>query len=186
MLRKLQQIDGIAIKAIRCTVRRAIRRGWFRRNEFDDLVQDVAVHALEKIDCYDPMRSKWSTFCALVARNYLATEAKRRRRHDHVESIHQTMEGDGCRLDEAIENRHTPGRFFCENRTEYELLEIREYVHHLVDRLPHELSGTCESFLDRPTFSETAHHLGVTRHTIYRRRQMIQDCVAERLHPYEI
>lgn len=174
MLRKLQQIDEIAIKAIRCNIRRAIGRGWFQRYEFDDLLQDVAVHLLEKIDCYDPTRSKWSTFCTLVTRNYLASEAKRRRRLKHVDSIHQTMEGDDCRLDEAIENRHTPGRFFCETRTEYELLEIREYVHHLVERLPDELGGTCESFLNRPTFNETAHHLGVTRHTIYRRRHVVE------------
>ena len=76
MLRKLPLVDEIALRAIRCTVRQTIQRGWFRKDEFKDLIHDVVVQLLQKLDGFDPSRSSWPTFCTLIARNYLASKAR--------------------------------------------------------------------------------------------------------------
>ena len=52
MLRKLPIVDDIALKAIRCTVNQAIRRGWFVKDEFRDLIHDIVIQLLLKKDCF--------------------------------------------------------------------------------------------------------------------------------------
>ena len=186
MLRKLPLVDEIALRAIRCTVRQSIQRGWFRRDEFKDLIHDVVVQLLQKLDGFDPSRSSWPTFCTLIARNYLASKARQFHRRMQVDSLQDPV--DGCadtRLEETIEARHATGHCSFETRSDQEWAELHEDLLVLLDRLPDPLRDFCESYLENSTFEATANALGVNRKTVYRRRQVIREFVAEEcLHEY--
>lgn len=185
MLRKQPIVDEAALRAIRCTVNQAIRRGWFGKDESPDLIHDIVIQLLEKKDCFDPTRSAWATFCTLVARNYLATEARRRRKRAPVDSLDEPLEGDAASLADSIEERHSTGRCFCESRSDQEWVDLREDLADLLNRLPDPLREFCESYLEQPTFVDVAESMGVNRKTVYRRRRVIREFVAEEsLHEY--
>ena len=185
MLRKLPIVDDIALKAIRCTVNQAIRRGWFVKDEFRDLIHDIVIQLLLKKDCFDPSRSSWSTFCAMVARNFLASEAKRQRSRVPTDSIDVPLDGDASPLANSVEDRHSIGRCFCDTRSDEEWIDLQEDLAHLLDRLPDSLREFCETYLESPTFVDAAQSLGVSRKTVYRRRHVVREFVAEEsLHEY--
>ena len=140
---------------------------------------------LEKIDCYDSAtRSQVAdVLCACRPELTLATEAKRRkRRHDHPSTrFTKPWRATIAGWMKRSRSRHTPGRYFCEIRTGSGAAGDPR-IRASPGRSPAATSSgePAKSFLQkRPTFNETAEDLGVTRHTIYRRRQMIQECVAE-------
>ena len=186
MLRKLQLVDETSLKAIRCAVRQVIRRGWFRKDEFKDLVQDVVVELLQKLDGFDPSRSSWSTYCTLIARNYLARRAKRQGDRPQVDSLQDPVDRDDeTPAEDAIEDRHGTGRCGCQMRTEREWVEFRRDLQDLVDRLSDPLREFCESYLKYPNYSHVATSLEISRFTVYRRRDVIRQCVArDSLHEY--
>lgn len=179
MLRKLPIVDDVALRAIRCTVRRAIHWGWFRRDEIPDLTHDVVIQLLKKKDHFDPTRSRWSTFCSLIARNYLITEARRRRNCVPVDSINEPREGDTSPISDSVEDRHSTARCHCDIRPEQEWIDLQEDLATLIDRLPDPLREFCENYLQRPAFSDVADSLGVSRNTVYRRRNLVREQIAE-------
>lgn len=185
MLRKLPIVDEIAIRAIRCTVNLAIRRGWFVKDEFRDLIHDVVIQLLQKKDCFDPTRSSWSTFCTLVARNFLASEVRRRRNRVPLDSLDEPLEGETIPLADSVEDRHSTGRCFCDSRSDQEWVDLRGDLADLFHRLPDPLREFCVNYLERPSYTEVADSLGVSRVTVYRRRHVIREFVAEEsLHEY--
>ena len=186
MLRKLPLVDEFALRAIRCTVRQAIQRGWFPKDEFKDLIHDVVVQLLQKLGGFDRTRSSWPTFCTLIARNYLASKSRQHYRRAQVSSLQDPFEDNAdTRLEETIEDRHATGHCFCEVRSDLDWVDLREDLSILLDRLPDPLRDFCESYLENSTFEATADALGVNRKTVYRRRQVIREFVAEEsLHEY--
>ena len=185
MLRKLPIVDDIALQAIRCTVSRAIRRGWFVKDDFRDLIHDVVIQLLQKKDCFDPTRSSWSTFCTLVARNFLASEAKRRRNRVPLDSLDEPLEGETSPLSDSVEDRHSTGRCFDDCRSDQEWVDLQTDLADLLDQLPPHLREFCESYMQHSKFDEVAESLGINRKTVYRRRHVIREFVAEEsLHEY--
>ena len=73
-------LDEVALKAIRCTVKQWVRSGRIARCDADDLEQDIAIHLLDKRNYFDPARASWSTFCSMIANNYLSRNVKRSER----------------------------------------------------------------------------------------------------------
>ena len=88
-------LDPIAKKAIRCSVRQAMRQNeQMEAKEYSDWVQDISLHLLEKEEYYDPRRSRWATFCSMVARQYISRELQRRARRPFVQSLDETQYDD--------------------------------------------------------------------------------------------
>ena len=179
MLRCLPEplVDDIALRAIRCTIKKAIGRGWFRPAEFEDLIQDAIVQLLQKMDHFDPCRSSWPTFCSLITTNYLSSTHSRRCRRAPVDSLPEQQDaGLGT---EQIEDRHSVGRRYVRTRSQYEWLDLNEDVTEMIDGLPDQLREVCESYLVNQNVSDVAASLGVSRNTVYRRRQMIRESTSE-------
>lgn len=171
-------VDDIALRAIRCTVKKAIRRGWFRPADFEDLIQDAIVQLLQKMDHFDPCRSSWPTFCSLIANSYLSSAHSRRCRRAQVDSIPDQQDAGGSAA-EQIEERHSVGKRYVRTRTQYEWLDLQEDVTEMIDGLPDQLREVCEIYLVNPNVSVVAASLGVSRNTVYRRRQMIRESTSE-------
>ena len=188
MLRKLPEpeIDETALKSIRCTIGQAIRRGRFHRDEYKDLLHDIIVELLQKMHRFDPHLSSWSTFCSMIARNYLASESRRRYRQAHVDSLQDDFDGYPSEtIQDSIEDRHSTSHCFCQRRTDQEWVELQEDLAALFEQMPEALRLLCESYLQSPSLAEVASTLGVSRQTVYRRRQVVREFVAEEhLHEY--
>ncbi len=186
MLRKLQLVDDAAMRAIECTVGRAIRRGRFKACDFKDLVQDAVVELLENLDGFDPTRSSWSTYCTLIARNFVGRKAKRKGVQEQVDSLQDSVDsGDDTPLEEVVENRHLSGRCGCPAISDQERIELREDLPDFLDRLPEPLREFGQSYLENSQYSKVADSLGVSRFTVYRRRNLLRQFVAEEsLHEY--
>jgi len=188
MLRKLPErlVDDIAVRAIRCTVRISIRRGWFPPSELEDLTHDVVVQLLRKMNCFDPTRSSWPTFCTMVARHFLASEARRRQKRMCADSLQDMESSDSTtRVEDSIEDQHATGRCFTRQRSSYERFELREDVSEIVGDLADPLREFCEAYLEESSFSKVAESLGVSRKTVYRRRETVREFVSEDLQEYQ-
>ena len=172
-------VDDIALRAIRCTVKKAIRRGLFRPAEFEDLIQDAIVQLLQKMEHFDPCRSSWPTFCSLITNNFLSTARSRNSRRARVDSLPDQQSGANNAGTEQVEDRHSVGRRYVRTRSQYEWLELNEDVSEMIDGLPDQLREVCESYLVNQNVSDVAASLGVSRNTIYRRHQMIRESTSE-------
>ncbi len=164
-------VDEMTIRVVRCLVRSAIRKGRFQRAQVDDLVQDSIVHLLQKAHCFDPAKACWATFCALVVRNFLSRTKRNSRRHP--ESL--DSESEGSMPAGQVEEVHSVSKRFTRLRTEIEWIDIEDDVAFAVDQLPTELREVCEYFQEDTSVAYVAEQLGVSRNTVYRRRQMVRE-----------
>ena len=102
-----------------------------------------------------------------------------------LDSLNEPIENDTSPLAELVEDRHSTGRCFCDTRSDQEWVDLQEDLVYLLDHLPDPLREFCENYLERPTFTEVADSLGVSRVTVYRRRKLIREYVVEEsLHEY--
>lgn len=160
-------VDEVAVRAIRCLTIQAIRKGWFRRDQFEDLVQEAVVHLLQKAHGFDPAKASWSTFCSMVVRNFF-TRLKSKR-PPRPESLDETSQDAG-----QVEECQSLARQFTRYRSECERIEFEEDISSVLDSLPEELRQVCEQFLDEPSVAHAAEQLGVSRQTVYRRRESVK------------
>ena len=174
-------IDQVALQTIRCLVRKAIRQRRFPRDEFDDLVQEIVLKLLMKMDQFDPLRSCWSTFCAMVARQHMSDRQKRDAHRIATDSIEHLPT---CASNEPVELR-TPSNSFRRMRSQYEWFELSEDVTTMVDRLPEPMQELCGLICEHETVTEVASYLNVSRQTVYRRCEVLrQSIVCESLAEY--
>jgi RNA polymerase sigma factor (sigma-70 family) len=162
-------VDETAMRVVRCLVHIAIRKGRFQRNEFEDLVQDALVHLLQKVHCFDPAKGCWSTFCGLVVRNYLS-RTNRGDRH-----LFESMNAGNTVSANLIEEAHSLSKRFMRIRSETERIEIEEDIATAIGKLPDDLRQLCECFQEDTSVSYVAEQLGVSRGTVYRRREMVRE-----------
>ncbi|MEZ6097141.1 MAG: sigma-70 family RNA polymerase sigma factor [Pirellulaceae bacterium] len=163
-------VDDSTIKVVRCVVRAAIRKGQFRADQFDDLVQDAFLHLMQKAQCFDPAKASWSTFCAMIVRHFLSRSRQLQRTRIERNDTNEFAS-------ESIEHRRSPIRHFVRTRTETEWIEFREDVSHAVEQLPDDLREVCECFREEVSVDYVANRLGISRSTAYRRRQMVRESV---------
>lgn len=171
------EIDDVAIRAIRCTVRFHIKRQTIHETDFDDLVQDVALHLIEKIEYFDSARASWSTYCSLIAKNYLSRELQRRKRRPSIGSLSEKQYDEHGRVfyeEERVEIRHSYSSIGRVPVNELAKFEMQEDLQQACQTLPEELQDLCSTFLEVESLSEVAAQLGRSSKTIYRRRDEIK------------
>jgi RNA polymerase sigma factor (sigma-70 family) len=174
-------VDEVAIRAIRCLVRQAIHQGCFRRDQFDDLVQDAVVHLLQKARRFDPGRASWSTFCSLVVRNFLSRLKTNRRPcteafDDDPQSPHHASQ---------VGESQSLARRFTRYRSEQERIEFEEDISTVLEQLPELLRDVCQGLMDESNVEQAAKQLGVSRQTVYRRKASVRErFIAESLVEY--
>lgn len=169
-------VDQKAITAVRCCVRASIRRGWFSPAEFEDLVQDAVVHLLTKADCFDSDRANWSTFCSIVVRSFLSRRRQSQVTRPDAGSLDESSTGETSDRYGQIEEQHCIGKRFQRLRSQSEWIELVEDVSRMLETLPTELRSVGERLRSDEGIAEIAEQLGVSRNTIYRRRQRIREC----------
>jgi len=67
-----QEITADDLVTIRVAARDLVGRHGYTRSDLDDIVQDLALHVLERLGEYDPGRGAWSTFLKRVLRNKIS------------------------------------------------------------------------------------------------------------------
>ena len=64
-----QEITADDLVSIRVAAQGLVGRYGYTRSDLEDIVQDLALHVLERLGEYDPGRGAWSTFLKRVVRN---------------------------------------------------------------------------------------------------------------------
>lgn len=160
-------VDETTLRVVRCLVHAAIRKGHFRRAQFDDLVQDALVHLLQKSHCFDPAKASWATFCTMVVRHFLSRACASRST--------EFLDTGNSMLASLVDEAQSLSKRFTRHRSETEWIEIEEDVEYAMGQLPDELREVCECFQEDPTVAYAANQLGLSRSTVYRRRQMVRE-----------
>ncbi len=64
-----QELTSQDLLAMRLAARGLVGRHGYTRSDVEDIVQDLALHVLERMGKYDPGRGAWSTFLTRLIRN---------------------------------------------------------------------------------------------------------------------
>ncbi len=64
-----QELTAKDLLAMRFAARGLVGRHGYTRSDVEDIVQDLALHVLERMGKYDPGRGAWSTFLTRLIRN---------------------------------------------------------------------------------------------------------------------
>jgi DNA-directed RNA polymerase specialized sigma24 family protein len=67
-----QEITADDLVSIRVAARGLVGKHGYTRSDFEDIVQDLALHVLERMGEYDPGRGAWSTFLKRVLHNKIS------------------------------------------------------------------------------------------------------------------
>ncbi|MGV3483338.1 MAG: sigma-70 family RNA polymerase sigma factor [Planctomycetaceae bacterium] len=179
MLRRFPEplVDESTQETVRRTVRKAIRKGVFLESDEDDLVQEILVKILLKRDLYDSTRASWPGFCTVLAKDYLYRRRRRERSRPDVQSLDTRQSdngGNGYREVDRLTEGHSIPAKFSRCRPAEELSDLAQDALAAIEKLPPELRQICELSLEFESVTELAQQTGLSRGTIYRRRQQVR------------
>lgn len=176
--------EEITLKALRCTVKAATRRGLCRISEQEDLVQDAYVHVLKHESEFDPQRASWPTFCSMLTRGFLYRRWKKVHTHPKFESLNEvkfTEQGKPYEPMAGLQEKDMWGYAGRRHRSGNAWSELDSDLGFALSRLPDELRRLCELFLELETLSAVAKQLEVSCKTVYRRRDEIRELLKDSL-----
>ena len=186
-------LDEVALKAIHYKVRLFVKYGQLREHELEDLVQDIWIHLQKKQKHFDPQRSSWSTFCALVARHYLSRELKRRvqkrrARRRRLESLSEKKydeRGKAYYEEDRVELQHSYESVEEVTRCEQREVDFRHDLATTLETMSVEHREFCTTYLRCESLSGVARQLGMSCKTVYRMREQIRaELSTSDLHEY--
>jgi RNA polymerase sigma factor (sigma-70 family) len=183
-------VDQIALRSIRHAVNAHIRRFDLPIADREDLIQEIALHLIERCCSFDPTLGAWATFVKCVVRNKLrsiqraARSTKESSDHTTV-SLNQRMrdcEGRATELGDLVQEGATPGQRNQAPRSALTKSDLKGDVGKSIERLEPELRAVCISLLQDRSIAEVAEELHVSRSTTYRRLEIIRESFTQ----YEI
>jgi len=157
-------LDPAAAALIRRKAARLVGRAGFHRQDFEDLVHDLAVALLDHRHHYDPARGAWAPFAATVVsqagakllRDGRAGKRDYRRRQRWDEDV----------VADQVVQRGCPAQDLAEL-----LLDVAE----LLSTLPPELHTVAVCLQQGLTIAAAARMLGVRRTTLYGRLRQLRE-----------
>ena len=163
-----QDIGRFATWFINKKAKQLIGKAGFTRGNLNDLRQDLKLDLLQRRDQFDPQRTKWNTFVAMVVVRHIATilehcaAARRDCRREQC-SLNASMFDHEGKVVERHETLDADGRGHSEPPPH----DLVADVHAVMAGLPPRLHTLCV-FLQTKTMAQAARDLGVPRNTLYR------------------
>jgi RNA polymerase sigma-70 factor, ECF subfamily len=167
-----QDIDNDMRRMIRHKVNQLIASAAFRRQDKDDLEQDIIVRVLQSLRSFDPNKGYRNKFIKAVIERHVANifrnkwAAKRDPRR--VGSLSKTIklsEDEQCDLSECIGQRELDARRHYHPRSEEEQAQLAQDLADVIARLPENLRELAE-LLKTKYISEIARDKGIPRTTL--------------------
>lgn len=148
---------------------RLCRRAGYRRCDLDDLVQELTLRLLERLDAFDPDRGSFYCFALVVLDRAAATAARSRAAACRDASTTVSFEspdpranGSAAPVGQSISATDRENRLGRYSRTERELRELAIDVCGVLDELPAELRDVAEGLILNSR-CELARRMGVDR-----------------------
>lgn len=150
------------------------RRAGFHRGDLDDLVQDLTLRLLERLDAFNPERGSFYCFALVVLDRAAATAATSRAASCRdtsttmsLESPDPRAEKDATPLGQTVLSTDRENRLGRYSRSDQELRELAIDVRGVLDELPVELRDVAEGLVRHSRY-ELARRAGVDRKRVLR------------------
>jgi hypothetical protein len=187
-------VNELIIRQATWRAARLVRAGYFKRDDLDDLRQELALHGIRRAPKFNRTRGEWQTFLKVVIRNrstaLIAIERRRASR--------EVLAGDLRRLDESYEEGSADVLDQVTRQKSGISLESTLDIRRVLVGLPAQLLSLSLLLAQMPV-TEVCQHTGKSRATVHRmtvqiraaflaagfwpgRRRSSSSCVADR-HP---
>ncbi len=188
--RKVPIVDKGALRSIHVAVNAFIRKFNLPKGDRDDLIQEVALHLIQKVESFDPTVGAWSTFVKCVIRSKLASirrvsKTKRNRKFAKAVSLNEKardQDGRTAELGSLFEEGELTSRKLRKFRSAQSYCELKFDLHIVVRKLKPEWRAICEQILSSRNITETSERLKQARATTHRRLEQMVETMTE----YEI
>lgn len=167
--RQARVLDADIQRLILRKAHQLCRRAGFRRGDLDDLVQDLTLRLLERLDAFDPERGSFYCFALVVLDRVAATAATSRAASCRdasttlsLESPDPRAERDATPLGQSVLSTDRENRLGRYSRSDQELRELAIDVRGVLDGLPVELRDVAEGLV-RHSRGDLARRAGVNR-----------------------
>ena len=188
--RNVPIVDKVALRSIHIAVNAFIRKFNLPKGDRDDLIQDVALHLIQKVESFDPTVGAWSTFVKCVIRSKLApirraSKTRKNRKFAKAVSLNEkTRDQDGrtAELGSLFEEESTISKKIRKFRSAQSYCELKLDLHIVVRTLKPEWRAICEQILSSRNITETSEKLQQARATTHRRLEQMVETMTE----YEI
>lgn len=172
-------IDADTLRSIRHIVDQYIRRTQHASVDRDDLVQDLALHLLQRSANYNSKLGAWSTFVKCVVRNKLRSIHQKLLNESSESptiSLHMPLrdhEGKSSNLADQIPENSSPTQRFRQSRTVEETFESHFDLKLAIETLDARHREVCDRLLREESSEEIRSHLHISERTYYRRVQSV-------------
>lgn len=173
-----KKLDPYAKKCIQIKARQLLGKCGIRRQDLDDIKQDIHLDLLRRRGKYDPRKAKLTTFVQRIVRNGIANLLRDRCSKkaflgrmclsldrpmgtNSDENSHGTTLGD--QVSEGYYNALVRGK----HRSDEQAHELVVDVRRIVAGLPDEQRVACDHLLSGKNISEAATFVGLKRGTFY-------------------
>jgi DNA-directed RNA polymerase specialized sigma24 family protein len=154
---------------LRAKARRAAKLPGFTISDVPDIKQDLWLHVLKRMSCYDPCRSSPETFASRLADNYIASMARasralKRSGTSSVASIDQTngTEGFDTAVSQLIDDASRRRRLGVVHTADAKRSDIRLDLRHAIGSSPPMLQKLAALLSHVPQFA-AGEVLGLSR-----------------------
>jgi RNA polymerase sigma-70 factor (ECF subfamily) len=175
-------IDGYAARHIRRRAWQLARKVGYTLSDLEDIEQELKQHLLQRLDQFDPAKSRWRTFVVLVVDRrvvHLIDRALAGCRFPKAISLQSRVdesERKGIELGDTLSKRHDRRR--SSTSDEIERLQLRLDLDTVVSKLSRTDRDICQE-LSMASLSESARRLNVPRTTLGDRRNKLQKLFIE-------
>lgn len=186
-------VDYVAIRSIQLAVDRHIRRFNLPKDDSDDLVQEVALHLLQRTSDFNPSIGAWSTFVKCVVRSKLASIRRNaisgmQSKHGRTKSLNlKACDQDGrpAELGDLVQEGSSPVCKSRRSRSDICSSDMTCDVKVALQKLAPDLRSLCQALMEDSNISEASDSLQVSRSTVYRRIVTIRETFVEHeIHRY--
>ncbi len=181
-------VNPVAVKAVRCSVRKLVGTAGIHHSDVEDLEQDLMLHLLTRMDKFDPSRASFQTFINRVVEagvRDIIDSRQAKRRGLGIETALLTLTDDAEDTGEAsvtwegeagIDGRAADslGHALCF----MDDLNLRLDVERAIKKLPQSLQEICQR-LGRETQVEIATDMEQSRIGLYRLITTIRETFEE-------
>ena len=173
---RIPGLPEYAQTSIEIAARGLIGKGWFTRDDFDDIRSEITIYTLRQLPRFNAGKAKLSTFvnlvvrdgAALLLRNQLSKTRWCRRKPGSLE-VNVGRDEDGVELlmmDLLIADEMAIGMGY-RTRARHEEAMLRLDVSAVISRLPDTLRACCAAIMEGRTPTQVARESGIP-HTTFR------------------
>lgn len=166
----LDEVSKTADEIIRHKVKRLIRSQKVRRDDFDDVAQELWLDVFRRWPQFDAARSSPATFITRVVEHEVSAILRRRARDNRLVSLNKQLcdsDEDAGQLGDTVGSNVHDFRLGRVTRSQYDRVDLESDVETVLNSLPDSLRSVCELRATNPVVA-VVRKTGISRSQLYR------------------